>query len=256
MVDYASTLGELHDYLNHLSGNNHTVFTTEQEKIEFEKAKQGDLSAKGELIRSNIGLLQNILQKFDYQAAKAGISLCDLASDILVGIVSKRFDSYNPEFNTRIGGYLFDEKITKQEIRKKLYSYSAHGMPCSPMNRNTSFLPLPSEGNDEMDETSISPEERMSYRLIAKQLKDLPTGADYVMHQEDYETTQKLIDTLPTREQQVIKGVYLENLPSKQIGILLNISGTRVRQIRDETLNTLKIKFKKDIKLDKKKKAI
>ena len=84
--DYVQ-LRELNEYLTHISGGNRSTFTAEQERAEFEKAKQGDLKAEGELIRANLGLLQKTLGKYAYAATRANVSLCDLASDILYRVV-------------------------------------------------------------------------------------------------------------------------------------------------------------------------
>jgi RNA polymerase sigma factor (sigma-70 family) len=249
MASYPSTINELSRYCNFISNKNRTRLTHEQELEEYKKAKSANEEDRKEamqrIIGSNIGLLKNMLIKFDYSASKAGISLDDLAGEVIMQIVGSTFDKFNPELHKSVGEYLFREDFWRPKIRGMIHTYSKQGIKYVPMYKKIHYLPLPKEGNDEMDEAHTTPEERASFTEISKLLREVPTSADETMHKVDYEHLQKVVSKLEPIEREIVRGMYFEEKSSEELGQKRGITGSRIRQIRDIALKRLKTRRRK-----------
>lgn len=236
-------LKDLEDCFDYLSKREKIKFTMSQERSLYEKARSGDLRAKEELIISNLGYLYMALTPFDYRAEQAGVSLADIASELIEDVIEKRFDTFDPNQKTRLGTYLFNKKFISPKIQQRIRRHSKRGMTYSEFKMGLSYHSIPSEGNEEQDKDNIPSDELFLYHAIANLQKQKPTSADEVRDKIDYETIQEEISKLPSREQRILNEHYLERKSFSQIARELNITHQRVNQIHGELIKKLRKKL-------------
>lgn len=236
-------LRDLGEYLDHLCKNKRIKLTREEERVLYEKARNGDLDAKRDLLLSNSGFLYMALAPFEYRADLAGVSLSDIASELIEDVIEKRFDTFDPKQKTRLGNYLFNKKFISPKIKQRIQRHSKHGITNSNINLRLLYNSLPSEGNDEQDRENIPSDELFLYHAIANIQKQQPTSAEEARDRIDYETLQEEVSKLPNREQRILNEHYLERKSFSQIARELNITHQRVNQIHGELIKKLRKKL-------------
>lgn len=242
-----SQMPEVKKYIDYISGGKRSVLSVEQEALEFEKARRGDAEATGAVIKSNMGLLYVALKRYDAYASSAGVSLCDVASDILTELIEKRLHSFDFSYGRRVGSYLFDQDFLGHRIGRLINEYRLYGMKKVPGRNPVSVLPF--SGGNLKDNSSN--EEIVGFLRVAEAQKDVPSIADFAMHKFDYEKLVEVVAMLPEREQYIIEQFYFHNRSDVDIGRDLGLSRNRVHQLQSKAVKKLRIKLSKDVKMER-----
>jgi RNA polymerase sigma factor (sigma-70 family) len=214
-----------------------------EERDLYAKAIQGDTKSRGELIISNLGYLHKALSSFKYRATTAGVSLSDLADQIIEEVIEKRFDTFDPTQRTRLGTYLFNPVFLSPKIKQRLHRDAKKGMRNFPLGKRPSYSELPVEGSREKDSESNSSNQMYAYFAIARSQETKPTSADFARDLIDYESVQSAVSKLPKKERYVINEYYLHEKNLREIGEMMGVSRTLVGNIHNRALKKLKRKL-------------
>lgn len=221
-----------------------------REDIEcYEKIMAGDLEARRELIKANVGYLYRALEQQVGYACNYGVSLCDLFDGVIENIFSTRLKKYDPNVGRSLGSFLFYGNHLKWSIRRQIEIASFNGMVQVSKRKSISLLSLPSEGNSIVDELSL--EDKFSRHCISKMQKELPTSADFAMHSIDSEKLHEVMATLSPNQRYVVEQYYFKNRTTPDIAPDLGITSQGTHYILSRALRKLRFKMRGDISLEK-----
>jgi len=249
MFNRNDQLDELGKYLDCISGGNRSVLSADEELREFEKAKGGDLEATRELIKSNLGLLHEALQRGEAYASRVGVSLCDIAADVLGNLIENRLKTYDPSYGRRIGSYLFDRDFLGREIFRRIKKYSRQGIKFVPMNKEVvSVSPLPEDSRD-ISEDNVSSEQAAVFHQVSEMQAELLTAADFAAQSIDGERVRGALERLSAVERHVIEQLYFENRQATDLAVEMGLDDQKVRRIGYGAVKKMRAGFFRDIKL-------
>ena len=102
-VLFSSVMSQVLFLLSYVSTSNSfpKPLSAKEEKIELDKMKEGDVSARNTLIEKNLRLVAYIAKKYN----SANVEADDLISIGTIGLI-KGIDSYSKSHNTRITTYI------------------------------------------------------------------------------------------------------------------------------------------------------
>ena len=229
------------------------------------KAKNGDKSARDEIIKQNLGLVHSIVKKF----LGRGCDAEDLFQIGCIGIIKAvdKFDvSYNVRFSTyavpmimgEIKRFLRDDGMIKVSRNLKEIAGKACAVK-EVMEKELGRAASVSEIADKIGESqenvvmaldAVSPTEslyksvhqgeRGDIYLIDK-LADEDGGEDFLI---DSIALRQLIEKLCERDKKIILLRYFKGKTQREISDVMGISQVQVSRIEKRILNELKFKLK------------
>ena len=235
----------------------------EEEQTLFRLCEQGNSSARSRLIQSNM----RFVLKVALQYKGCPIPLPDLVNEGSMGLI-RAIESFDYSRGLKFISYAV-WWIKAYITRAINESGNIIRLPANQHLRVRKALKAKNRGEE------ISEDIRELIQLGEKGISfDQPLGTDsktsYSEILEDHSTVspesstevvriegmaRELIDNLPTREAQVIQGLYGINYESPQtlreVGESLNISHERVRQLRDQALRRIRKTNSKEFLKDK-----
>lgn len=194
----------------------------EEEKILFERKKNGDLRARDKLIEHNLRLVSHIIRKY-YSSFENPDELLSIGS---VGLI-KAVDSFNADFGTRFATY--GAKCVQNEILMYFRSLKKVGNEVS----INDTIDVDKDGNPLTYLDIISTEESLEEKL------DLQIHIDRL---------REYVDTaLLPRERDIIVLRYglkgYQPKTQREVAAYLKISRSYVSRIEKKALEKLKEKF-------------
>ena len=194
----------------------------DEEKMYFERCKNGDMNARSILIERNLRLVAHIAKKYTY----SGYDQDDIISVGTIGLI-KAIDSFNPECGTRFATY--GVKCLQNEILMFFRSQKKYLTDAS-LNE---ILDTDKDGNP------------LTYMDILSTDDDIAEKIDTKIKSE---RLLKCIDTyLDEREKQIIFMRYAlgfsKSMTQKEIASKLGISRSYVSRIENCALQKIKANF-------------
>ncbi len=225
-----------------------------------------------ETILSLIPLVKSIAFKI-HSTLPPGVELDDLVSSGIVGLI-EAVDRFNPEYGTKI------ETFVRQRIKGAILDYlrKLDFLPRSARDRKKeierAYYKLEEKNGKPPTEEEVAEYLGITLEKLLKELQIL--GADYVgsfvpkkvndenneiilyyvedtgeenpevklEKEELQEFLKKALLELPQKERLVLTLYYYEDMNLKEIGKVMNVSESRVSQIRAQAIIRLRNKFK------------
>lgn len=197
--------------------------TLEEEKLEFEKMKQGDKKAREKLINHNLRLVAHIVKKYTNS-----LEADDLLSVGTIGLI-KAIDTFDYDKKVQLSTYA--ARCINNEILMLIRANKKH--------KNVVSLNSLASGND--DDKDL-------------ELKDvLSSDDDEIFVQVEQNLTMQKVkriiaEKLTEREQKVIKLRYGIDCPKaltqKEVSQVLGISRSYISRIENKTLDIIREEFK------------
>lgn len=223
-----------------------------------------DFDAKSKLIEKYVELVKIIAGRL-YSSYGSTIEYDDLIGYGIFGLIDaiEKFDiNKNVKFETyaqiRIRGAIIDQlrnlDWVPRSIRQKAKLIEAtHTKLESRLGRSITELEISNELNMSLHDLQSIMQQINSFNVISLEEKLLEgsfhnsisnnmetTPENIICNQEVYESLRSGIDSLPTREKQVVSLYYYDELTYKEIGMTLGISESRVSQIHSKAISKLK----------------
>jgi len=227
------------------------------------KAKNGDKQAMSKLLDENVGLIWNIVKKFNGR----GVDTDDLFQLGCMGFVKaiKRFDI---EFNVQLSTYVFpmilgeikrffrdDGAIKVSRSSKELYikikefenKFNLKNNRDATLEEIATEFKLPKEEIVFAIEAAKKPEsiykevngEEKSQNLIEK----ISTGINEEQDTVDKMTLGKLIQELNNREKQIILLRYFKDKTQMEVAKIIGVSQVQVSRIEKKVLEKMREKI-------------
>ena len=263
----------LNSYLKDIS--KYPILDSSEVAILVSKAQSGDEKAREKLITSNLRFVVTIAKQFQNR----GISLMDLIAAGNEGLI-KGLEKYDPSkgtvFLTYAGWWI------KQCIYNTIYSFGDDiRLPMSQrllvlkiFDTTNEFIkkhsrnPSPAELSEltDIDESQIHFLAQFSNKVLSiddyvgdedgNQLCDIipdnePLLDDQINKKFILDSLDKMLDTLPDREHDLIRmlyGIGMNAVPPTTIADMFGVGRERIRQMKESALGRLKKKFSKQLK--------
>lgn len=201
----------------------------EEEKIEFEKMKQGDKKARDKLISHNLRLVAHIVKKYTYS-----LEADDLLSVGTIGLI-KAIDTFDYSKKVQLSTYA--SRCINNEILMLIRSNKKHK---NVVSLNSLTCNSEDDKDLELKDVLASDEEEIFVQV-----------ENSLMYQKIKNIINEKLDE---REQAVIKlryGIDCEKaMTQKEVADVLGISRSYISRIENKTLKVIREEFDKDERLD------
>lgn len=221
------------------------------------------------LVSENLGLVYDAAKKLD-RAGGAGPERGDLISAGVQGLIQAAH-SFDPSRGlafstlavTRIRGAMLDElrrwDRTPRSLRQKERRLRAAE---ADLRISLGREPEPAElaevmevtteevhalradlnryAEESLDRTASGPEHGAGFTVAETTPDDVPSVEDLVAHGETIEILAVCLQSMPERESRVLSLYYFEDLRLREIAQLMGVTESRISQIRQAALGTLR----------------
>ncbi|HIE60064.1 MAG TPA: sigma-70 family RNA polymerase sigma factor [Persephonella sp.] len=196
------------------------------------------------LVLENLQLVKKVASKIYYRIPKGEIEFDELVNIGVIGLMKaiEKYDKDKAKFSTyayiKIRGEILDylrsldilprglrEKIKKGEIVDENMDI--------PISNSAIFLSI---------EKSINKTDNLKFIDIL--VSKLETPEEYAEKSELKEKLLKVLNTLSEKEKQILQMIFFEEKDLKEISKKLNISVSRISQIKSQALSKLRKIFK------------
>lgn len=215
----------------------------------LERAKDGDMEARDELVLSNMGLVKSIARRY----AGRGQDMDDLIQIGLIGLIKAvdRFDlEYEVQFSTyavplitgELRRFLRDDGLVKVSRNLKSIYYKAEKYR-NEVIRNSGHEPTTQEicaAIDESAEDLVMAMEAATDAACIDEIRDEITGDSAGDEIVNRLYISELLDRLSPNERRLIVLRYFENKTQGQIGELLGMSQVSVSRLEKKILEKLR----------------
>ena len=199
---------------------------------------------KDKLVLDNLQLVKKVASKIYYRIPKGEIEFDELVNIGVIGLMKaiEKYDKEKANFSTyayiRIRGEILDylrsldilprglrDKVKKGEIVDENMDI--------PLSNSAIFLSIEKaiDGTDDL-------------KFVDTLVSKLESPEEYAEKSELREKLLKVLDTLSEKEKQILQMIYFEEKDLKEISEKLNISISRISQIKSQALKKLKNVFK------------
>ncbi len=199
---------------------------------------------RDKLVLDNLQLVKKVASKIYYRIPKGEIEFDELVNIGVIGLMKaiEKYDKEKANFSTyayiRIRGEILDylrsldilprglrDKVKKGEIVDENMDI--------PLSNSAIFLSIEKaiDGTDDL-------------KFVDTLVSKLESPEEYAEKSELREKLLKVLDTLSEKEKQILQMIYFEEKDLKDISEKLNISISRISQIKSQALKKLKNVFK------------
>ncbi|QNU67855.1 RNA polymerase sporulation sigma factor SigF [Ruminiclostridium herbifermentans] len=239
--------------------------TDEEVRSLIEDAKAGDRQAQTILVEKNMGLIWSIVKRFQNR----GYEIDDLFQIGSIGLIKaiNKFDSaYNVKFSTyavpmiigEIKRFIRDDGIIKVSRSLKEISSRARitkEIMCKELGREPTITEIASKMNVSAEELVMAFEAGCSPESLYSTIGEGDNSPILLIDRINADNNsseidlidkiaiRQILDTLDTRERQIIILRYFKEKTQVQIAKLLGISQVQVSRIEKKILNDIKLKM-------------
>lgn len=228
--------------------------------VSYELKKDAELSERNILVEQNLGLVYMIVNRFKNR----GHEMDDLQQIATIGLI-KAIDHFDSSFGVQLSTYavpvivgeikryLRDNTMIKISRSYKMISYKAteaNKLLSEQLGREPYLSEIASYIGTTTEDLSIAlSATRQPASLDEKQgdselkLSEQIADNKETIHVEDRLTIQQLINTLPEREQKIIRWRYIEELTQADIANRLGISQVQVSRLEKNILQKLRVQL-------------
>ncbi|WP_456401270.1 sigma-70 family RNA polymerase sigma factor [Persephonella sp.] len=201
-----------------------------------------DKKNKEQIVLDNLSLVKKVASKIYARLPKGDIEFDDLVNTGIIGLMKAidRYDKDKAKFSTyayiKIRGeildYLRSLDIVPRTVRDKLKKEQEKAGKDEPMPLSTSAVMVSIE-------KALSNKDE-SFRLIDTLISKRETPEEEVIKDDLRDRLVQVVNLLNEKEKRVLQMLYFEELDFKTVAKELNISVSRVSQIKSEALKKLK----------------
>ncbi|WP_293446486.1 sigma-70 family RNA polymerase sigma factor [Persephonella sp.] len=192
------------------------------------------------LILENISLVKKVASKIYYRLPKGDIEFDDLVNVGVIGLMKaiEKYDSDKAKFSTyayiKIRGeildYLRSLDIVPRTVRDKIKK--------EPPLEEGKSVPLSNTAVMVSIEKALSSDE--SLKIVDTLVSKRETPEEEVIKEDQKEKLLQAIDLLSEKEKKVLQMLYFEEKDLKSVADEINVSVSRVSQIKSEAIKKLK----------------
>ena len=192
------------------------------------------------LILENISLVKKVASKIYYRLPKGDIEFDDLVNVGVIGMMKaiEKYDSDKAKFSTyayiKIRGeildYLRSLDIVPRTVRDKIKK--------EPPLEEGKSVPLSNTAVMVSIEKALSSDE--SLKIVDTLVSKRETPEEEVIKEDQKEKLLQAIDLLSEKEKKVLQMLYFEEKDLKSVADEINVSVSRVSQIKSEAIKKLK----------------
>ncbi len=231
----------------------------------IKKAKNGDKNAQAKLVEKNVGLVWSIVRRFQNRGYEAE-DLFQIGSIGLIKAINKFDESYNVRFSTyavpmiigEIKRFIRDDGIIKVSRSLKETANKARltkEMLSKELGREPSVNEIAAELDIDVDELVMAMDAGMAPESLYSTVNEGDSTPVLLIDRIDSDSSdnehdiidrialQQILDTLPSREKQIIILRYFQEKTQVQIAKMLGISQVQVSRIEKKILEEIRKKI-------------
>ena len=201
---------------------------------------------KQQLILQNTGLVKKVAAKIFFKLpADSGIEFDELVNTGIIGLIKAidKFDEKKAQFSTyayiKIRGEILDYlrtlHIVPRTMREKIKKEKEHNDRDIPLSNLAILVSL---------DKAIGGDEGSS-KLIDIMISKDKSPEEQAISSEEKEILESAVDSLNEKEKRVLQMFFFEEKDPKEIAQNLQISQSRVSQIKSQALRKLKVVLQK-----------
>jgi len=195
------------------------------------------------LILDNISLVKKVASKIYYRLPKGDIEFDDLVNVGVIGLMKaiQKYDKDKAKFSTyayiKIRGeildYLRSLDIVPRTVRDRIKK--------EPPVEEGKTVPLSNTAVMVSIEKALSSDE--SLKIVDTLVSDRETPEEEVIREDQKEKLLQAVNLLSEKEKKVLQMLYFEEKDLKSVANEINVSVSRVSQIKSEAIKKLKSLF-------------
>ncbi|SNZ08116.1 RNA polymerase, sigma 28 subunit, SigD/FliA/WhiG [Persephonella hydrogeniphila] len=199
-----------------------------------------DKKEREKLILDNLSLVKKVASKIYYRLPKGDIEFDDLVNVGVIGLMKaiEKYDKDKARFSTyayiKIRGeildYLRSLDIVPRTVRDKIKK--------EPPLEEGKPVPLSNTAVMVSIEKALSSDE--SFKIIDTLVSGRETPEEEVIKEDQKEKLLKALELLSEKEKKVLQMLYFEEKDLKAVAEEINVSVSRVSQIKSEAIKKLK----------------
>ncbi|WP_457626357.1 sigma-70 family RNA polymerase sigma factor [Persephonella sp.] len=199
-----------------------------------------DKKEREKLILDNLSLVKKVASKIYYRLPKGDIEFDDLVNVGVIGLMKaiEKYDRDKAKFSTyayiKIRGeildYLRSLDIVPRTVRDKIKK--------EPPVEEGKPVPLSNTAVMVSIEKALSSDE--SFKIIDTLISSRETPEEEVIREDQKEKLVKALELLSEKEKKVLQMLYFEEKDLKTVAQEINVSVSRVSQIKSEAIKKLK----------------
>ncbi|WP_457639040.1 sigma-70 family RNA polymerase sigma factor [Persephonella sp.] len=202
--------------------------------------KKEDMIDREKLILENMSLVKKVASKIYYRLPKGDIEFDDLVNVGVIGLM-KAIEKYNKDkaklstyayikIRGEILDYLRSLDIVPRTVREKIKKEQPleEGKPV-PLSNTAVMISI---------EKALSSDE--SLKIVDTLVSQRESPEDAVIREDQREKIIKAMETLSEKEKKVLQMLFFEERDLKSVAEEINVSISRVSQIKSEALKKLK----------------
>ena len=224
----------------------------------LKRIKDGDSSARDELCQENMGLVWNIVKRFQ----KDGVEIEDLAQTGTVGLL-KAIDNFDQSFSVKFSTYavpmiigeirrfLRDDgliKVSRTLKRQAYLGYKAREELLAILGREPTVLEISQKCGIEKEELVEAFEATQAPDSINREIYDDSENelGDLIKTSEDEDkiinkiTVKNILDKLSKREQEILILRYFRGKTQAEIAPIVGVSQVQVSRIEKKVIERIR----------------
>ncbi|WP_457641156.1 sigma-70 family RNA polymerase sigma factor [Persephonella sp.] len=200
-----------------------------------------DKKNKEQIVLENLSLVKKVAGKIYHRLPKGEIEFDDLVNTGIIGLMKAidRYDKEKAKFSTyayiKIRGEILDylrsldivPRTVRDKIKKEKTSEAEEPLPLSTSAVMVSI------------EKALSTKDE-SFKIVDTLVSKRETPEEEVIKEDLRDKLVEVVNRLSEKEKRVLQMLYFEELDFKTVAAELNISVSRVSQIKSEALKKLK----------------
>ncbi len=199
-----------------------------------------DKKTKDQIILENLPLVKKVASKIYYRLPKGEIDFDELVNTGIIGLMKAidRYDKDKAKFSTyayiKIRGeildYLRSLDVMPRSMREKIKEENIEEGKNLPLSKTAIMVSI--------EKAIVSGDEE--FRLIDTLSSDRISPEEEVIKEDIKEKLLQAIDTLNEKEKITLQMLFFEERPLHDVAEVLNVSVSRVSQIKSEAVKKLK----------------
>ena len=202
-----------------------------------------DKKTKDQIILENLPLVKKVASKIYYRLPKGEIDFDELVNTGIIGLMKAidRYDKDKAKFSTyayiKIRGeildYLRSLDVMPRSMREKIKEENLEEGKNLPLSKTAIMVSI--------EKAIISGDEE--FKIVDTLTSDRISPEEEVIRDDLREKLLKAIDMLNEKEKITLQMLFFEEKPLQEVAEVLNVSVSRVSQIKSEAVKKLKKLF-------------